>query len=141
MKKVRRFLVISIIFIIAFGTLSSEDVNFSGLWTKIKSGVGKILEEKENTGKASYYADKYVGSQTSNGEIFRQDKLTAAHRSFPMGTKVKVTNLGNGRSVVVRINDRGPFVRGRDIDLSKAAARKIGLMKSGVAEVRMEVVQ
>lgn len=89
------------------------------------------------SGKASYYADKFNGRKTANGEVFRQSKLTAAHKTLPFGTKVKVVNLTNGRTVKVRINDRGPFVAGRIIDLSKKAAKKIGLTQSGVANVEI----
>ena len=90
------------------------------------------------TGKASYYADKFNGRKTANGEIFRNRKKTAAHKTLPFGTIVKVTNLRNGRSVKVRINDRGPFVAGRHIDLSKKAARKIGMVQEGVGNVKMQ---
>lgn len=89
------------------------------------------------SGYASYYADKYEGRKTSNGEIFRQRKLTAAHKSLPFGTKVKVTNLSNGRTVKVRINDRGPFIEGRIIDLSKAAAKKVDMISAGVTKVKI----
>lgn len=89
------------------------------------------------TGMASFYADKYDGRKTSNGEIFRQSKLTAAHKTLPFGTKVKVTNLNNGKSVKVRVNDRGPFIAGRIIDLSKSAAKKIDLVNAGVAKVKI----
>jgi rare lipoprotein A len=88
-------------------------------------------------GRASYYADSFKGRLTANGERFRQGKRTAAHKTLPFGTKVKVTNLKNGRTVKVRINDRGPFVNGRVIDLSKKAARKLGMLDDGVAEVRI----
>ncbi len=82
---------------------------------------------------ASYYADKFDGRKTASGAIFRQNKLTAAHRTLPFGTKVKVKNIHNGKTVKVTINDRGPFVQGRTIDLSKKAARKIGMLQQGVA--------
>jgi len=88
--------------------------------------------------KASYYGGKYHGRLTASGERFNMHAMTAAHRSLPFGTRVRVTNLDNGKSVVVRINDRGPFVRGRVIDLSRAAAKKIGL--TGLAPVRVEVL-
>lgn len=88
-------------------------------------------------GLASFYADKYVGRKTSNGETFKQNKLTAAHKTLPFGTKVKVINQQNGKSVKVRINDRGPFVQGRIIDLSKKAAKKIDMVNDGVTKVRI----
>ena|SRR6478609_5806036 len=89
-------------------------------------------------GVASYYADKFDGRQTASGAIFSQNKLTAAHRTLPFGTKVKVTNIGNGKTVKVTINDRGPFVQGRTIDLSKRAAQKIGMLQQGVAQVQLK---
>jgi len=90
------------------------------------------------TGYASFYSDSFDGKPTSNGEIFRQNKLTAAHKKIAFGTNVKVTNLSNDRSVIVRINDRGPFVSGRIIDLSKAAAKQIDMIGAGVAKVKIE---
>ncbi len=90
-------------------------------------------------GKASYYADTFEGRKTANGEIFRQNKFTAAHKSLPFGTWVKVVNLDNKKAVIVRINDRGPFVKGRIIDLSKAAAKEIGNTNKGVFSVFVQV--
>lgn len=89
-------------------------------------------------GKASYYADQFHGRRTANGETFNMHELTAAHPSLPFGTWVKVTNLNNGKDVVVRINDRGPFVKGRIIDLSIDAAKEIGIMRSGTVRVKLE---
>jgi len=89
------------------------------------------------SGKASYYADSFSGKKTASGERFRQGKRTAAHPTLPFGTKVWVTNIKNGKTVKVRINDRGPFVKGRIIDLSKKAARKLGMLQDGVGEVRI----
>ena len=89
-------------------------------------------------GKASYYAGKFQGRKTANGEYFSLSHFTAAHRTLPFGTTVKVINLENGKTVMVRINDRGPFRHGRIIDVSPAAAREIGLVRSGVAKVRIE---
>ncbi|WP_207883611.1 septal ring lytic transglycosylase RlpA family protein [Pseudomonas sp. 30_B] len=89
-------------------------------------------------GTASYYGKAHHGKRTASGERFNQHALTAAHRTLPFGTRVKVTNLNNGRSVVVRINDRGPFGRGRIIDLSKAAAEQLNMLRSGTAPVRLE---
>lgn len=89
-------------------------------------------------GKASYYADKFEGRRTASGETFRQNGLTAAHRTLPFGTKVTVINISNGKSVKVRINDRGPFSQGRVIDLSKKAAKRIGMLTTGVAVVEVK---
>lgn len=91
-------------------------------------------------GKASYYADKFEGSPTASGEKYRHNKLTAAHKTLPFGTKVKVTNLANGKEVEVVINDRGPFVEGRVIDLSKSAAEQLDFINQGLADVRIIVV-
>lgn len=92
---------------------------------------------KTQTGYASYYSDYYEGRKTANGEIFQHNKLTAAHKTLPFGTKVLVTNLSNHKTVVVRINDRGPFVRKRIIDLTKTAAREIDLIGPGIAKVKI----
>jgi rare lipoprotein A len=89
------------------------------------------------TGLASYYADYYEGRTTANGEIFRQGKKTAAHKTINFGTKVFVTNVKNNKSVTVRVNDRGPFVKGRIIDLTKSAAEEIGMIGDGVAKVKI----
>ncbi|MCS7000244.1 MAG: septal ring lytic transglycosylase RlpA family protein [Bacteroidota bacterium] len=88
-------------------------------------------------GLASYYHDDFHGRRTASGEVFRQDRLTAAHPTLPFGTRVHVRNLRNGRSVVVRITDRGPFVPGRIIDLSRAAAEHLGMLADGIAEVEI----
>lgn len=92
------------------------------------------------TGKASFYADKFEGSPTASGEKYRKGKLTGAHKSLPFGTKVRVTNLGNNQTVEVVINDRGPYVDGRIIDVSRAAAEKLGFVNQGLAEVKIEVL-
>src|ERR1700741_362143 len=92
------------------------------------------------TGKASFYADKFDGNPTASGEKYRHNKLTAAHKSLPFGTRVRVTNLSNDLSVEVTINDRGPYVENRVIDLSRAAAEKLGFINQGLADVKIEVV-
>lgn len=91
-------------------------------------------------GQASFYADKFEGRKTASGEIYAHNKLTAAHLTLPFGTMVKVTNLKNQKTVVVRINDRGPFVQGRIIDLSKKAAEQLDFIKHGLVNVKIEVV-
>lgn len=91
-------------------------------------------------GMASYYGNEFQSRKTANGERFDQGKLTAAHKKLPFGTRVRVTNRDNGRSVVVRINDRGPFVRGRIIDLSSSAFKRIASLNAGVVPVRIEIV-
>ncbi len=92
------------------------------------------------SGAASYYGKRFHGRRTANGESFNMNSMTAAHKTLPFGTKVKVTNRSNGKSVVVRINDRGPYVGGRVIDLSRAAAAKIGMLNSGTAKVSIAVL-
>jgi rare lipoprotein A len=104
-----------------------------------RNPTGKILLTLE--GVASYYADEFHGRQTSNGEIYDMNELTAAHRTFPFGTKVRITNLENRRTVVVRINDRGPFHEGRMIDLSLGAAKELDLIRTGTARVKLEVLE
>ncbi|MBZ8179431.1 septal ring lytic transglycosylase RlpA family protein [Oscillatoria salina] len=92
-------------------------------------------------GMASWYGPGFHGRRSASGERFNQNAMTAAHRSLPFGTMVRVTNLNNGRTAVVRINDRGPFIRGRVIDLSAGAARAIGMLNSGVAPVQLEIIE
>jgi len=92
-------------------------------------------------GFASFYAAKFHGRRTASGEKFSSKLLTAAHLTLPFGTLLKVTNPGNSKSVVVRVNDRGPYIRGRLIDLSRAAAELIGITRSGVARVELEIVK
>lgn len=96
--------------------------------------AGKEVRER---GKASYYGSKYHGRTTASGERFNQNAMTAAHRTLPFGTKVTVKNLNNGKQVVVKINDRGPSSRSRTIDLSKGAAKKIGMIQEGVVPVEL----
>lgn len=97
-------------------------------------------KEYSMTGTASFYASKFHGRKTSNGEIYNENLMTAAHKRLPIPSYVLVTNIKNGRQVVVRINDRGPFVGDRKIDLSKAAAKELGMLGKGTAQVKMEVV-
>lgn len=92
------------------------------------------------TGVASYYADRFHGRKTANGDRFNQTAYTAAHKKLPFGTKVRVTDKKTRKSVVVTINDRGPYVKGRVIDLSRKAARELGIIKRGVAKVDIEVL-
>ena len=94
----------------------------------------------EQRGIASWYGGYFHGRRSASGEIYNQNAMTAAHKTLPFGTRVRVTNLNNGRSAIVRINDRGPFIRGRIIDLSRAAAGSIGMLGSGIAPVKVEVL-
>lgn len=99
-----------------------------------------VAETELSTGMASYYSREIAGNRTANGEVCDPDDLTAAHRTLPFGSKVRVTNLANGESVIVRINDRGPFGRGRVIDISHAAAKEIGMHRSGTARVKLALL-
>lgn len=89
-------------------------------------------------GRASWYGPGFHGRETASGEIFNQHELTAAHRRLPLGTRITVTNLENGKSVRVSVNDRGPYIHGRVLDLSKAAARRLDMVSDGVVRVRIE---
>ncbi|MBT9266737.1 septal ring lytic transglycosylase RlpA family protein [Pseudomonas sp. MG-9] len=94
----------------------------------------------DQTGVASYYGARHHGKRTASGEAFNQNSLTAAHRQLPFGTRVKVTNLKNEKSCIVRINDRGPHTRGRLIDVSREAAERLGMLSSGTARVRIQAL-
>jgi rare lipoprotein A len=106
--------------------------------------IGLLSCAKESThtlrGLASWYGERHHGGLTASGERFDMYALTAAHRTLPMGTRLRVTNLTNGRSVVVIVNDRGPWIRARIIDLSYAAAHRIGLINAGTAPIQLEVL-
>jgi len=106
-------------------------------------GVPPTRSTPANTivGIASYYGKEYHGKTTASGEIFDMTKLTAAHRSLPFGINVRVTNLSNNHSVIVRVNDRGPFIAGRIIDLSLAAAQRLGMITAGLARVSVEPIE
>lgn len=102
--------------------------------------VSLIGISQTQSGKASFYADKFDGRPTASGEIYKHNLSTAAHRKLPFGTKVKVTNLENNRTAIVKINDRGPFIRGRIIDLSRSVAESLNIVDNGVSDVRIEVL-
>jgi rare lipoprotein A len=104
-----------------------------------KSGAG--MTPLVQTGLASWYGKEFKGGKTASGERYDPEEMTTAHRTLPFGTVVRVTNLRNKKNVRVRITNRGPFVRGRIIDVSRAAARRLDIMKSGVTKVRIEVIQ
>jgi len=125
----------------------------AGLWLAgalaLAACGGSPREARTRTGMAAhverglgtYYGREAQGGPTASGERFDRNKLTAAHRTLPLGTRVRVTNTRNGRSVEVRINDRGPYGRGRIIDVSEAAARQLGMIDAGVVPVTVEVIQ
>ncbi len=99
------------------------------------------LELYKEKAVVSYYADKFHGKKTANGEIFNMYDMTCAHKTLPFNTVLRVTNLANGKTVDVRVNDRGPFVAGREADLSKGAASKLGMIQSGTANVKIQIVK
>lgn len=105
----------------------------------VSAPIAPVLGAQE--GVASYYGKRFHGRKTASGDRFNMHRMTAAHRKWRFGTRVRVTNKSNGRSVVVKVNDRGPYVRGRSIDLSLAAARKLGMVGAGVARVRLERIE
>ncbi|MHB2267459.1 septal ring lytic transglycosylase RlpA family protein [Aliihoeflea sp. PC F10.4] len=100
----------------------------------------KVEALKTITGPASWYGSKFHGRTTANGERYNMHEMTAAHKTLPFGTKVRVTNQRTGQAVTVRINDRGPFVGNRVIDLSRGAAQAVGMINQGVASVKIEVL-
>jgi len=112
-----------------------DPYNIAGVWYYPERDL-----TYDETGIGSWYGDEFAGRLTANGEIFDPNKVTAAHKTLPMPSVVRVTNLDNGKSLVVRINDRGPFVSGRIIDLSREAARLIGYRDNGLAKVRVQVL-
>lgn len=117
-------------FFFCIQTLQAQDST-----KKVSAGKNKI-----QYGVASFYANKFSGRKTANGEIFNQQKFTAAHNSLPLGTYIKVTNLRNGKTVVVKVNDRLHHRNKRLVDLTYAAAKKLGFVKSGVTKVKVEVL-
>lgn len=123
---------------------SESDGDFSGNSKDVciteKETNDKEYKGKKIKGLASYYADKFHGRTTASGEKYYKNKMTAAHKTLPFGTKVAVKNLRNGKQVIVKINDRGPFVKGRIIDLSRAAAEEIDMIRSGVVEVEITIL-
>jgi peptidoglycan lytic transglycosylase len=159
-----RILITLLISFVFSGTVSSEDKDSTQEAKKIAEKVKRkaelsekaegrqdLVKDKvtvkqgdngqpivEQVGEASFYGGGFHGKKTATGEKFDQNDKTAAHPTLPLGTKATVTNLENGNSVDVKINDRGPYVKGRDIDLSKGAAKELGMTKDGVAPVKIE---
>lgn len=119
-------------------------VAVAGLLASAPTGQGPrfpdTLPDWVQKGRVSWYGPGFQGRRTANGEIFDTNELTMAHRSLAFGSEVRVTNLENGRSVVVRVNDRGPYVRGRVADLSRAAAHELGFVEDGVVPARIELL-
>ena len=138
-----RALVTLVMPLMLVASAAAQDTDAAALPAVAASAIplADIIEETEiDGGMASYYGNELAGNRTANGERFDPGELTAAHRTLPFGSKVRVTNMSNGDSVVVRINDRGPFSRGRVIDVSHAAAREIGMQRSGIARVKLALL-
>lgn len=142
---------LKIIFIMLFLVASVGFVDLSDSTATETTDADKITVSKDakpnlvsieyndiGTMVASWYGPKFHGKMTANGEIYNQMALTAAHKELPFGTFLKITNLRNGKSAVVRINDRGPFIEGRDLDLSKGTALVLGMIHKGVIQVKVE---
>lgn len=124
---------------VRIGTLAIASCTLTGSIEKMRDRKNNaIVPIYKEFGEASWYGPGFHGEETASGETFSTNKMTAAHPSLPLGTKVKVTNLETNKSVDVRINDRGPYVDGRVIDLSRAAAKKLDIVKNGTAEVKVE---
>lgn len=98
------------------------------------------VNQHRTQGEASYYAGFHHGKKTASGERFNMHALTAAHRTLPLGSKIKVTNLINGKEVVVKVNDRGPYAKGRVLDVSLGAAKKLGMLKTGTAKISIQIL-
>ena len=100
-----------------------------------------VSAQSYEAGKASYYADKFQGRKTASGEMYHKDSMTCAHRTYSFGTTLKVISLKNDKSVIVRVNDRGPFVAGRIVDLSRKAMENLGGLEKGIIEVKIEILK
>jgi len=135
MKNTSKILYLVVIIGLMFISSCSSIIRFSS------DNFGDLGNSKIFRGYASYYAEQFNGKKTANGEIFDMNKMTAAHKTLPFNTKLRVTNVKNGRTVIVRINDRGPFSGNRVIDLSKKAAIELDMIRDGVIEVECEVVE
>lgn len=134
----KMIVVANLIFLLFFGSSCHRKTAPESLSKLPSITMGTLVQEE---GIASFYDDKLIGKPTASGDKYDPTQLTAAHRKLPFGTTVKVTNLANRRTVTVFINDRGPHKRGRIIDVSRAAAKALGMEKQGVAEVIIQYIQ
>lgn len=124
-----------------FTTADDEDENTTEKLKEENIDISNFTPLETEYGEASYYADKFHGRKTANGEIYNMYGISAAHISYPLGTIIKVTNLSNNLSVILKINDRMPDIHNRLIDLSLGAAKKLDMLKSGTAKVKIEVIK
>ncbi|MCF6268692.1 MAG: septal ring lytic transglycosylase RlpA family protein [Melioribacteraceae bacterium] len=149
-----RFLIVSVLMLLI--GCSSAPRFYSGKQLPVENEKKRIFTSEDNgidtlrnlsngieivTGYASFYADDFNGKQTANGETYNMYELTAAHRTYPFNTMIRVVNLANNKTIIVRINDRGPFVDGRIIDLSLGAAIQLDMNNTGIQEVRLEIIE
>lgn len=145
--------ILKLILVVSIIALTVGAINFGDSTARETSSMDRIKVSKDinpNTVpinfnelgimKASWYGPGFHGKMTANGEIYNQMALTAAHKELPFGTYLKITNLRNGKSAIVRINDRGPYIEGRDLDLSKGTALALGMIKRGVIKVKVEEI-
>jgi rare lipoprotein A len=149
-KGMTRIVALSLIGLMSAAPAQAIDLSATPRLQSIESAVAQAFDdsvtapqqsfEAVGQGEASYYGAELAGNRTASGERFDPHALTCAHRSLPLGTLLRVTNLSNGRSVLVRVNDRGPFTRGRILDMSIEAARNIDMVRTGKALVRLEIV-
>lgn len=121
--------------------LKSYNINKNTIKKIVKTTAVNSSESNYNSVIASFYGEYFHGKTTANGETYDMNALTAAHKTLPLGTIAKVTNLENNKSVVVRINDRGPYIEGREIDLSKGSFSKIGNIEQGLLNVAIEIIE
>jgi rare lipoprotein A len=112
----------------------------AALLAAISFPVGAAKPGHTQAGIASYYHDSLHGNKTASGQVYDKRKMSAAHKTLPLGSEVRVTELDSGKSIVVRVNDRGPFIQGRVIDLSRRAAQELGIIKKGITRVKVEVL-
>jgi|TARA_Y100000389_G_scaffold179129_1_gene192881 rare lipoprotein A (peptidoglycan hydrolase) len=136
-----KLIAITLIFIVSCGSSIAygDYVNSSGMSRKQIEAIKN--HPSTQIGIASYYGKKFHKKRTANGEIFNMYKVSAAHKTYPLGTKIKVTNMENGKSIKLYINDRGPFAKGRILDLSYKAARKLDFVNQGTTKVRIDVIR
>ena len=113
----------------------------AGLLLAATSGIVYAANPGDTqSGIASYYHDSLHGNKTASGQVYDRNRMSAAHKTLPLGSKVRVTDVKSGKSIVVRVNDRGPFVKGRIIDLSRKAAQELGIVRKGISRVKVEVL-
>jgi len=141
MIKIRFLMPVSLGLLLFLVVACGASVRYSSQKDSVKAPAQSFKAGRSFSGVASYYGSKFHGKMTASGEAFNMYELTAAHRTLPFGTILKVTNLANGKSVTVTVNDRGPFRKNRVLDLSYAAAKKIGMLQSGTARIQAVIVR